>query len=608
MLLKVLAMAIQVLPDHVVAQIAAGEVVERPASVVKELVENALDAGAGHIRVSITGDGRRMIRISDDGSGIMSGEVEVAFARHATSKLNSVDDLAVIRTLGFRGEALASIASVSELSVTTRHASESMGTTLRIEGSRLIQRRSVGAPAGTVISVENLFYNTPARLKFLKSESTEKRQISTVILRYAMAYPQVRFVLEQDGREIFRSSGSGQLADVLVTALGLDEFKNMIEVQGQTIESEDGLAITVSGFASAPRLNRADRSRITLFVNGRWIQDTSLTYAVIQAYHTLLMTGRFPVAVLMIELPPSEVDVNVHPTKAEVRFRNADAVFSAIQRAVRRAVIDQAQTPMLRSAGYTRTLSDHHNDSWSSERDSNGRQMSMGLPLESPGGHARRGNALPLEEDADLDTIPEGPQGPARPRTLPMLRVVGQVGASYIVAEGPAGLYLVDQHAAHERILYEQFMEEYAREQQMSQHTLAAQSLQLSPSEARLIEDNLDVLSAVGFVLEPFGPNTFVIRSVPALLADADPLEVVSAIVDDLTLGNKPGHASVEDKIVLRVCKSAAVKAGQILSNEEMQALIRQLERCQSPLTCPHGRPTMIHLSSDQLAHEFGRI
>jgi DNA mismatch repair protein MutL len=422
-----------------------------------------------------------------------------------------------------------------------------------------------------------------------------------------MAYPGIRFILEQDGREIFRSNGSGQLADVLVTSLGLDEFKHMLEVDGETSSADEQSTIRVMGFTSSPNLNRADRQRINLFVNGRWITDTSLTHAVVQAYHTLLMTGRYPVAVLMIDISPADVDVNVHPTKAEVRFRSADTVFSAVQRAVRRAVIAQAETPTLRLSQYGGRAASGGIE-WDGRHEPR-RQLDMDLVLDAPGQHARRGNDLPSEpEPGDPTAIPEGPQPPLRPRTLPMLRVVGQVGASYIVAEGPAGMYLIDQHAAHERVLYEQFMADYRRQQQMAQHTLAAQTVQFAATESQLVDENLDVLAAFGFLLEPFGPNTFVIRSVPAMLADSDPVEVVSGIVDDLALGKDPGHESIEDKIVLRVCKQAAVKAGQILSPEEMQGLIRQLERCQSPLTCPHGRPTMIHMSSDQLAKEFGRL
>jgi DNA mismatch repair protein MutL len=599
-------MTIRVLSDLVVAQIAAGEVVERPASVVKELVENSLDAGANHLRIEISGGGRKRIRISDDGIGILPDEVELAFHRHATSKLQTTEDLLRIETLGFRGEALASIASVSQVSISTRHQNTPMGTLLHLEGGEIVRHQSVGAPVGTVITVENLFYNTPARLKFLKKENTEKRQIALFVTRYAMAYPHVKFILEQDGREVFRTSGSGQLADVLVAALGLDSFKNMVEVSAQEENREDRYT-AITGYTSVPNLHRADRNHITLFVNGRWLQDTRLSYAVTQAYHTFLMTGRFPVSVLMIRLPTFEVDVNVHPTKAEVRFRDTDQVFAAVQRAVRRAVIDLAQTPAMRGGRFAGLTSrDTHLPSWAANTYQN--QLNMDLPLENTGQHRRQSLLTPATDDFDPTAIPDGIGVPAKPRTLPILRVVGQVGATYIVAEGPSGVYLIDQHAAHERILYEQFMEEHNRHEKAAQLTLTAQTINLPPPEARLLEENFDILHSIGFDLEPFGPNTYVIRSVPALLADESPLEVLGGILADLEVGNQPGQASIEEKIITRVCKQAAVKAGQILSVDEMQNIIRQLERCQSPHTCPHGRPTMLHLTGEQLAREFGRL
>ncbi len=584
-------MPIQILNETVVAQIAAGEVIERPASVVKELIENALDAGATTIHVSVSGGGRRVMQVSDNGQGIPTDEVELAFARHATSKLSAADDLSNIRTLGFRGEALASIASVSQVTMTTCTADEAAGSRIQLEGGRMLSCRPVGAPAGTVIAVENLFFNTPARLKFLKAENTEKRHIATIVSRYAMAYPGVRFVLEQDGRETLRTDGTGQLSDVLVTTLGLRTMRDMFE-----FSSDGGHPIQVYGFASLPSYHRSDRSAITLFVNGRWIQDSSLSYAVIQAYHTFLMKGRYPVAVVMIDMPPAEVDVNVHPTKAEVRFRNANEIFATLQRTLRRALLEEMQTPTLaENRGLVAA-------------DPTSSQMQLDIDLDSPGWYPHQYYSASkdvIREDAT--SIPEGPDRPARPRTLPMLRVIGQVGASYIVAEGPAGLYLIDQHAAHERILYEQFMEDYRHQEPVAQYTLSAQTLELPPTEARLLEDNLDALDSVGFHLEAFGVNTFVIRSVPAMLADEDPVEAVLGVIDELERGETPGQISAEEKIVQRVCKQAAVKAGTILSLEEMQGLIRQLERSPSPHTCPHGRPTMLHMTSDQLAREFGR-
>jgi DNA mismatch repair protein MutL len=441
-------------------------------------------------------------------------------------------------------------------------------------------------------------------LKFLKGETTEKRQIAAVITRYAMAYPGVRFILEQDNREVFRTHGSGHLGDVLTHTLGLEHGKQMLEVDGEGASAHSGGRIHVKGFASAPSFNRADRSRITLFINGRWVQDSSLTYAVIQAYHTLLMNGRFPVAVLMIELPPQDVDVNVHPTKAEVRFRDGDAVFAAVQKAVRRSIIEQASVPGMR-LGRAVSAGGESKPAWSQSPYEDA-QLDLNLELESPGQHARKqynGN-----DEHDPMAIPEGVGTPTRPRTLPMLRVIGQVAASYIVAEGPAGLYLVDQHAAHERLLYEQFMEAFERQGAVAQQALAAQTIQLGVEEAHLLMANIEGLRTLGFDIEPFGSNTYVVRSVPAILSDKEPIGVIQGILEDLSKGNKPGQERIEDKIVKRVCKSAAVKAGQILSLEQMQGLLRQLERAQSPLTCPHGRPTLIHLSSERLEREFGRL
>lgn len=595
-------MAIRILPESIVAQIAAGEVVERPASVVKELLENALDAGANTIHIEVEGGGRKVIRISDNGCGIPPEESELAFYRHATSKLQTADDLYRVTTLGFRGEALASIASVSHITMITRHSSSPTGTLIRIQGGQVVDHRAVGAPVGTVITVEQLFFNTPARLKFLKKDVTEKRFIALIVTRYAMAYPHVRFVLEQDGREVFRSSGSGRLGDVLISALGLDTFKNMVEVSGPPAGAGQP-PIQVQGFTSAPNLHRADRSHMTLFVNGRWIQDAKLVYAVTQAYHTFLMTGRYPVSVLLLQMPPEDLDVNVHPTKAEVRFRDADAVFAAVQRAVRRAIIDLAQTPAMRGL---RAVTGLDSDDWDVSAAA-ASQISMQLALEHPGQRPYQRSSAWENDSQSSTAVPFGPGRPDRPRTLPILRVIGQVGASYIVTEGPAGMYLIDQHAAHERILYEQFMAQQAQQHPVAQYALAAQTLILPPTEARLVEEYLEDLRRVRFDIEPFGPNTFVIRSVPAMLADQSPVEVLVAIIADLEAGNNPGASALEDRIVQRICKQAAVKAGQILSLDEMQSIVRQLERCQSPLTCPHGRPTMLHFTSEQIARQFGR-
>ncbi len=604
-------MPIQILSDVVAAQIAAGEVVERPASVVKELIENSLDAGAHVVRVEIESGGRRLIRITDDGAGIPSGETELAFARHATSKLHALDDLERIQTLGFRGEALASIASVAQVTLLTRTADDAAGTLLRLEGGHLIEHRSAGTPIGTVITVENLFFNTPARLKFMKAETTERRHIDAVVTRYAMAYPNVRFALIQDGRVTFSTAGTGDLADVLIEVLGVETMREMLAINPVEPMRPDLPDITVYGYTSAPHVNRNTRNHITLFVNGRHIQDSSLSYAVGQAYHTLMPADRYPISVAMIALPPEDVDVNVHPAKAEVRFRSPEAVFSAVQRAVRRAVVAHAPVPSAtprvfgdETPGFAD--SEERRPAYTPAPSASSTQLDFDLPPYDAGQRSQQTGQMP-----QLPQVQTSVTAPAdlaqRPRTLPPMRVVGQISAMYIVAEGPAGLYLVDQHAAHERILYEQFMLEQANRQVVAQQTLDTVTVELAPASARLLEENLEALGAIGFEIEPFGANTFRIRAIPSIFANRIPQESIAAILDDLESGAEPGASTLEEQIILRVCKAAAIKAGQILSYDEMQTLLRQLERCASPRTCPHGRPTMIHMSAEQLAREFGR-
>jgi len=592
-------MPIQVLSEQTIAKIAAGEVVERPVSVVKELIENAIDAGASSIHVAISDGGRRLIRISDDGHGIAQEEVGLAFTRHATSKLRTIDDLITIGTLGFRGEALSSIGAVSRVTVTTRARGESFGIQLRVEGGRLLEESSVGAPVGTVISVENLFFNTPARLKFLKKQSTEKKHITLLITRYALAYPGIRFTLEQDGRELFRSSGSGQLADVMVRVVGLDNFKHMIEIDSVDAGRDDRPTVKVHGFASLPDLSRADRTHIALFINGRYIQDSNLTYAVIQAYHGLLQGGRYPVATLMIDIPPQEVDVNVHPTKAEVRFRNGKAVFSAVQRAVREVLISQARVREQR--GLPRDVPDTTGPTWGEL----GGQMDLTLPIDDPGRFpemATDARIQPPDADDPATAIPEGMGAPLKPRTLPMLRVVGQVGATYIVAEGPAGLYLIDQHAAHCRVIYDAL----AEANEVDVQEIDAATIDLTADETRLLEPRLAMLNACGIVLESFGPSTFVVRALPAEAAQIDAKALLGQLVDDLAADLRQDDEQFQDRVLSRISAHAAIKAGQILKTEDMQALIRQLERCPQPRTDPTGKPTLLHMSGEQLARQFG--
>jgi DNA mismatch repair protein MutL len=380
----------------------------------------------------------------------------------------------------------------------------------------------------------------------------------------------------------------------------------MLEVTPLESARPDLPSIRVYGYTGAPHLNRNTRSHIMLFVNGRYIQDASLSYAVSQAYHTLVPPDRYPVAVLMISLDPGDVDVNVHPTKAEVRFRSPDAVFSAVQRAVRRVVMARSGVPL---AGLGESKAANEPAPWRTAVPSSGaNQLDLDLPPYDAGRHSRQ----VIDQEAEADSqpsamAPETDRPETRPRSLPPMRVIGQAAATYLIAEGPAGLYLVDQHAAHERILYERFMHDQAKHRPVAQHTLNAVTLQLPPEAVRLLEESLEGLHKVGFEIEPFGGNTIRVRAIPAVLADRDPEEAVRVLLDDLEVGEEPAASTQEARIILRVCKAAAVKAGQTLSYEEMRELMRQLERCESPRTCPHGRPTMIHISAAQLAKEFGR-
>ncbi len=582
-------MPIRVLTDEVAAKIAAGEVIERPASVVKELVENAIDAGASSIHVEVRQGGRRQMRVADDGCGIARGEVELAFARHATSKLQSVEDLERIATLGFRGEALASIAAVSQVTLLTRARDEEVGTRLRVEGAQVVRREPHGHPPGTTVSVENLFYNVPARLKFLRTDATERKHIDNLVVRYAMAYSACQIVLENDGRLTFRSPGSGSLLDVLIEVYGLEAAQSLIAIG--SVDEDQERSIHVSGYVSPPEMHRSNREQITLFVNGRWIQDRSLTFAVEQAYHTLLPEGRHPLAVLQIALPPDQVDVNVHPTKSEVKFQRQSVVFRAVQRAVREALVAQASIP---EARYPAAQWGH--DGWQERR---------GI-LVGAGATQAALDLIPQREDGL--TQPWFPEtGPARGEKLPPLRVLGQLAQTYILAEGPEGLYLIDQHAAHERVLYEQLLAGQAGANVPSQALLEALPVELTPGQSEELDEWLEPLYGLGFEDEPFGGSTVLLRAVPVILARTDVRESLVGILDELAAGGEPLAEEMDVRAAAAACKRGAVKAGQTLALEEMQGLIRQLEGATLPRTCPHGRPTMILLSQTWMEREFGR-
>lgn len=576
-------MAIQKLSDTIASQIAAGEVVDRPVSVVKELIENAIDAGATEIRVEIRGAGKELIRVSDNGVGIPPDELELAVSRHATSKLSKTEELFDIKTLGFRGEALASIGSVSHMSLVSRLAQVDVAGKLSVDGGHNSTVQALAAPVGTEISIEDLFYNVPARLKFLRKDITEAKHITGLVTRYAMAYPHIRWTLIQNGQVEFQSTGSGNKLEILQALFGTQEAKALMPLDF----SEKDLAI--DGFISDLSLTRSSRKDITLFVNGRWVQDPTLTAAVIRAYNTMLMVGRYPVVVLFLSVPTHLVDVNVHPTKAEVRFREQDQVFSGVQRAIRRGLLAYTPIPDLNSLNL-----------W-------GKQTSPTIPTQFdqnfevvPDGSASN-SALPLNSEA------EAKQEPLPGSHLPLLRLVGQVASTYLIAEGPDGLYLIDQHAAHERVLFDQMMAQARASMIPSQRLVEAVAIELSPDKAGILEANLETMNSLGFEIETFGPNTFLLRSIPTIVDRGDPKDAILAVVDAFEEDETPLEHEIQAKIAGRVCKRMAIKGGQAMTEIEQRTLLLSLEASQSPRTCPHGRPTMIHLSADLLERQFGR-
>jgi len=561
-------MKIKVLDPEVVSQIAAGEVVERPASVVKEMVENSLDAGANRISVEIGGGGIRLIKVIDDGVGIPSGEVELAFDRYATSKIGALDDLESISSLGFRGEALPSIAAVSDMDIVTCAAGESAGTYISLKDGAVVRKARQGRSQGTTVTVRNLFRKVPARLKFLKSVATENSHIANVATQYALAFPEVKFTILIDGRVTLRTPGSGRLMDSVVEVYGADVAQNMLEVKSVANSQPQ-----VTGMAGSPTVSRAGRGYLSFFVNRRWVSSHLLTRAVEEAYHGLLMQGKHPVAIINISLSPQEVDVNIHPAKREVKFQNERTVFSTVQRVLRRALVEQMPVPRIEEVAVAYESSSKP-------------QQALWIPTD-----------IGLPRPA-----PWAPEVPAA--SLPVLRVLGQLSNSYIVAEGPDGLYLIDQHAAHERILFEKVKHQRSRQKVEVQGLLEPVTLEVDPKQEEVLKFCYEDLAEFGFSIEPFGDRTYLVRAVPALLENKDWLGMVRELLDLLAGDGKSNWA---ENVAMSIACHSAVRAGQILNDEEMRELVRQLEQTSHSCTCPHGRPTMIHLRSDQLRREFGR-
>ena len=575
---------IRILPPALATRIAAGEVVERPASVVKELVENSIDAGASQITVEIRAGGVELIRIIDNGAGIPSGEVPLAFHRHATSKLDSAEQLDSVATMGFRGEALPSIAAVSRVTIQTRPPADSAGYRLVFHWGDQVESGREGCAPGTAIEVAQLFGNQPARRKFLRSPQAETARVQELVSRYALAFPEIRFRLallsdKGERRVSLTTPGNGQPREALMAVYGSQAAENMLEVQAEDLET----GYAVEGFVAAPNVSRANRTYMTFFVNRRLIQSRMLAYAIEEAYAGLLQTKRYPVAAVNVVMPYSEVDVNSHPAKREVRFHHESRVFSLTQRGVRAALVSNSPVPAFAQTS----------GGFSSFGDSKAGLPASGTTLPGYGGGAIRAPD-PASEALTLLGRPSVP-----------LRVVGQLKQTYVVAEGTEGMYLVDQHAAHERVVFERICERRDEWNTVSQPLLAPVSVELTPSHATTLQDNLEAITAYGFEVEPFGERTYLLRAVPEVLTVNDPGKELVDILDMVTLEGLTRHK--EDVMAASIACHAAIRAGQSLSEAEMTALLEQLEATFNPHTCPHGRPTMIRFTSHQVEREFGR-
>ena len=610
---------IRLLDPHTVNQIAAGEVVERPASALKELVENALDAGATKIEIELIDSGRALICVRDNGRGMSVEDAAMALQRHATSKIGSVDDLTHVGSLGFRGEALPSIASVSRMTLSTAE-SDGLRTVLRIEGGAVREPLGAAGPKGTEVVVEDLFFNTPARLKFLKSDTTELGQCLETVSKYAIAYPSVAFTMVHNGQQAIRTSGSGDMLEAISDVWGREMARSLAEV-----DTEVG-GMQIRGFVSPPHVNRPTRAYQYLYVNGRPVRTRSLTAAMDQAYRDLTPERRYPVIALMVEVESERVDVNVSPTKSEVKFEREGQAFDSIRLAIKSALMHHGMMPnaegvaaaneALRAIERAGTLEDYRgagglgNPDWALGAAGNAGTIH---PVSTGGeyGHARSHEALLVSPlPASGISAPSQLNAERYPfgELLDGLKVLGQSMDTFVVAETRRGIVIVDQHVAHERILYEYLCGLKGESAIEKQPLLVPQTLHLDRRSAVLLREKLDEIVRVGFDLEPFGGESYVVRAVPAAIRSKDPLKILRDMVDELVDSSVTRRlVPTREHIWITTACHMAVKAGDPLSHAEMEKLIVDLASTENPYMCPHGRPITITLSATDLLRKFHR-
>jgi DNA mismatch repair protein MutL len=610
---------IRLLPDTVASQVAAGEVVERPASVVKELIENSIDAGARKIEVMIRRGGISLVRVIDDGSGMDRDDALLSLERHATSKIRSANDLQAIGTLGFRGEALPSIASVSRFRLTTREPGAIAGMEIIVNGGKIDIVRESGEAPGTQVEVRSLFYNLPARRKFLRSENTESRNIEHQIHLQAIGHPQIAFTLLRDDRLMFQLPATATLRDRIRDLYDVELLKRLIELNGTASPK-----IQISGFIGQVGLSRQTRAQQLIFVNGRAIESGLITSAIREGYHTALMKGQYPVTFLFLDLDPAAVDVNVHPAKREVRFRDPNRVREAIIRCVHET-LERGRTEWQQKFRPPPTAPSSIPEKATVDLKL---RPEITFPEVSDRELPHLGSAEAGAVDPALVRFPEigeqtlcpsgrpidsandalAPQRRPTAAAPQQFQIIGVLSRLYILMENANGLVLVDQHAAHERILFEELRRKMEEQGVPTQKLLLPQTFDLPPRDADWIERNLPTLEKMGIGIESFGPNTFKIDSLPAFLNVLDPAQFMSKVIDDLrSVSNSSSAMRMGEEMIAKTVCRHAVKANDPLGYLEVEKLIRDLLDCNLPYCCPHGRPTMIQISLAELEKKFGR-
>ncbi|PYJ77518.1 MAG: DNA mismatch repair endonuclease MutL [Verrucomicrobia bacterium] len=589
---------IRLLPDTVASQVAAGEVVERPASIVKELVENSIDAGAREIEVLIRRGGISLVRVIDDGCGMDRDDALLSLERHATSKIRFAADLQAVATLGFRGEALPSIASVSRFRLTTREPHAIAGTEIIVNGGKIDIVRDSGEAPGTQVEVRSLFYNLPARRKFLRSENTESRNIEHQIHLQAIGHPQIAFTLLREDRLVFQLPVTATLSDRIRDLYGAELLERLIQLDGNASGK-----IQISGFIGQAGLSRQTRAQQLIFVNGRAIESGLITAAIREGYHTALMKGQYPVTFLFLNLDPAAVDVNVHPAKREVRFRDPTAVREAIVHSVQQTLErgrtkwqEKFRAPIAPlSSAPDKVTVDLKLRSEVTSPETSQRELPAVAGFVAPGPFLK-----PHEVSSQRSIKPDSNEQ--------QFQIIGVLNKLYVLMENVNGLVLVDQHAAHERILFEELRRRMEEEGVPGQKLLLPHTFDLPPRDADWVERNMSILQKMGIGIESFGPNTFKIDSLPAFLNASNPTQFMRKVIDDLKNASTSSSAMRlgEEIIAKTVCRHA-VKANDPLRYPEVEKLIRDLLDCEMPYCCPHGRPTMIQISLTELEKKFGR-